>query len=371
MPEWEPQTPEKVNIHERGGLTPAHWTEIFNLLSKNYRNLRSKDQKLAKDIFGYAKSVVAGKIIDKDFQNRNSLDARHWSMVESEFCLESPFMARSLRQHVLLERSDGPVLKLHQEIYLFAICESLHSVNFDALINKITNHCKDNFITIDLPSEKQGDVGYSLRWSNDDQAWHRIKYELTRHTYGASSETTDLGEVSEEYDKSIHDHWLLTPNEVSNPIHTSPQNLVVSLRELAESNRVEFIRRLTANQRLNPWDDRDNALMLRTGDIPKNNWILYLFKSSGLDIWNPEMVVEEQKRIYRSHYGITPYILSGNVRLSGIITEASRIFLLAATREKAKSLVEHAAYPNELSIFVEGDIESTAQLPPLKITGLS
>src|SRR3989344_2348763 len=69
MPERELQISEKVNLHERGGLTPAHWQGVVKRLPSWLRN---------RELRVYAQKVIEGEFDGTQDHHQEYLGSRHW-----------------------------------------------------------------------------------------------------------------------------------------------------------------------------------------------------------------------------------------------------------------------------------------------------
>lgn len=74
MPEREAQTSERVNLDERGGLTPAHWQHVINRIGWRKGEISAK-------IVNYGQKVISGEFPDAGYHHGRFLGQRHWKEI--------------------------------------------------------------------------------------------------------------------------------------------------------------------------------------------------------------------------------------------------------------------------------------------------
>ena len=231
MPEREPQTSEKVNLYERGGLTPAHWQKVIKRVCKpDYRRFGKPgyDETTAK-IVAYATKVISGEFPDSGFHHGRFLGQRHWivlsgiktkdkldthrkiAFIDIPFLIKTDFvenqLAEEIREYADLEKG----FKYTLDDYLYVNTPAAHQYMYDRL-NKIW--CSIDYEEIVVPATPGG---YLPATSSD---WSR--YDEHTETVKRVSKLTNANPILNLY--------LLTQDEVDDPLHTSPEEFESILR---------------------------------------------------------------------------------------------------------------------------------------------
>jgi len=229
--EREPKTQERIDLHERGGLTPAHWQEAIKRVGKpDYRAFGKQgyDETTAK-IVAYATKVISGEFPDSGFHHRRFLGQTHWivlsgietkdkldtnrkiAFIDIPFLIKTDFvenqLAAEVRKYAGLEKSFMCTL----DDYLYVNTPAAHQYMYDQL-NKIW--CSIYHEEIVVPATPGG---YLPATSSD---WSR--YDEHTDTVKRFSKLTNAN--------SILNLYLLTEEEVHDPLHTSPEEFESILR---------------------------------------------------------------------------------------------------------------------------------------------
>lgn len=223
MPERELQTSEQVNLHERGGLTPAHWQEVI-------KRIRDSRDAIAQKVMTYAQKVISGEFPDSGFHHRSFLGRRHWrvlSQIKTKDKLEThgkiafleiPFLIRTefvdnqlaseITKYADLEKN------LHYTLDDYFNSEPFGKYMFDRL-NRIW-HSLYSYEEV-VPATPGGNLpATSSDWSRYDE-----------HT------ETFTGSLKLINENPILNLFLLTKDEVQDPLHTPPQELEQILRGIS------------------------------------------------------------------------------------------------------------------------------------------
>jgi len=371
MLEREPQNSERINIHERGGLTSEHWNEIVHaVLRERFPN----SNQIRQDITNYGMSVINGEIKDKNFNHRLfPLGARHWHLITRAL----RFRSRGLNSPLRFINRDRTVVT--QEALIYSELESKYSYSLDDFLADRSSH------------------SFFLVWDEGDHYWHSLDAVATgTQTYKGSDSSgneyyeddysyEDLGTKADikKFGVDILEPWLLTFSEVGNPIEKSLDELEITLKEFARTNTAEIRNRIEEGKsqwRLPTWDNRDRTLIFSTS---QGNWDVELMQSvlrhKGVNLKNPESVATEMQRIYKCHFSIYPYALfQQTLKRNG--SEVSYSITLAATRQKAESKIEgdrnrsnrstwrsKSHTIGQIKIIKEGEINAVEQLPSILI----
>src|SRR3989344_2684632 len=339
MAEREYQNPETVNIHERGGLTQAHWEVVLNTF---------KEQGRAPWIVQYAQAAIDGRILDTNYELRNFLGANVWAGLEDHL---------GSYHYQNRDRQDIPdVLLKVEETMLYAFLEKQFSQTLSDFL---------------YPGTPRG----SIKWDELNKRWSKtvtvggrgsVSYitgdighgEQPVPVYSKDYEPGELRNVAatqEDFYDHYFDYYLLKRDEVPNIRHTSPAELVSLARQIAEKD-VEKIKNRIPQGQLNS-----------CGKILAPNYIdvLRLFRKYGIDIANEREVGQALQKVYQDHYGILPFVIIFS-------SEGSRIVHFEATREAAgteESLHALIKKPqsklDRVELLCEGNIEKNEQIPAI------
>ncbi len=233
MPEREPQISEKVNIHERGGLTPAHWQEVVKRLGE------PKDETSEK-IVAYAQKVISGEFPDTGFHYKEYLGRRHLSV------LERKVIVRTRGLNVLVTRMlNSSKLALLRDIENFSKASFFKYETFNDIVGVRQEPFSIHAVN---------DI-HHLKWSEKDKTWHLIVEEAEyvydsdrkriqegwiifpdppmRYEYrdiGSAVNTSNPDKDRPAIESALLKCYFLEKDELDDPIHTSPSQLVEILK---------------------------------------------------------------------------------------------------------------------------------------------
>lgn len=226
MVKFESQPSERIGVLERGGLTPEHWSYILSTLDIVL------DDKLKK----YGDAVVSGDKEDIGFAHRDYLGHRHWDMIE--------FHLRRLDQ----SKQSAESAVVHQEVLAYA---SLESLAYYSLSDYYFQWYDRDFIAGKLryyegrPTPQANYQFRELVWKSQKEEW---KNSLTRLMVLKPGETTSVvSNITGLFSKratvsTLLGEWLLTSQEVPNPLKTSPEGLFSIVRNIDEGELMKRLR---------------------------------------------------------------------------------------------------------------------------------
>lgn len=327
MQERETQAPEQVHLHERGGLTPAHWQEVLDLLAIYDNPTRAK-------ITHYGQAVINGEVEDHNFNHRNYLGHRHWDEIAS-----------SLRH----QKNTSPIAK---EVEIYAILERSVSFSLDDFFDR---HKRRYGVGVSYKRDIGSIRREDLVWSNN--TW-RLQVEKTY--YPPYDPDCDPGPapdpVLSKKEKSkraatqtlLH-HWLLNKKEVHDPLHTSPEQLLALLR-----NQIPPDLLLT---RVMKYFERHNNMRISC-DLTRLEDLWTRLKGGSLS-------VNEVQESYSRHFGFMPYVIfyQGLVNHEIGRLKALRIFTSKQEFRRSEGPLVKAG------TFVEGEIKRKKNVPPTRLRG--
>ena len=217
MPEREPQTSERVNIHERGGLTPEHWQEIMKRIGWRKGEIGAK-------IVNYGQMVVSGEFPQGNYHHCMYLGRRHWVLISKKTEIKNTTVTKLLPR----TNRNNIRIQLANEAYDFATSEIRRTYTLNDYIQRL--------------GARISTVWGMIEWSNADKVWEAYinlsrnqairQLLLGRYREGPVSPKLLLGE------------WLLSENECSDPQHTEPGILLEKLLLVAAQNPREIQNRL-------------------------------------------------------------------------------------------------------------------------------
>ena len=205
MVERQRPTPaqETSPLHEQGGLTTEHWQYIASLDFDDPR------------INQYAQAKAAGLI---DEEQGPFIGSRHWQNIYYEMLKRTEDYGKLVG--FVLRRTN---FHLSQGIREFAGEEKSRVATFDDYYSQ-----KGEAFYLDDASSWGGGVPASkVYWVPEKNTWQQDSFEIV-YRLSASCEERSTFTANNQI---ILDHWLLMKEEVENPIHTSPNELLRIVRE--------------------------------------------------------------------------------------------------------------------------------------------
>lgn len=242
MPEREPQTSERVNLHELGGLTHDHWGKIpgGNPL-----------------LDAFAKAVLNGRIDPSGFSHREYLGRRTWEWVHKQ--LESKLRLPGFK---FLSPADE---KIQQEIIEFAERERKAHANLNDFILPILN----------TPILGENDRQLAF----EDNSWHILvaDWENVEGIIQLAG-ILDAGEASDEELSVLLEHYYLNPDEVPDLLHTDEHELIEILQTRIPINTLKgrIVKRqrdnsLSLPQSIGGWEKSLNPKITKYGTQKRKN----------------------------------------------------------------------------------------------------
>ena len=227
MVELQPHPTERIDVLERGGLTPEHWSYILTTLGTAVL-----DDKLIK----YAEAVVRGDKEDIGFAHRDYLGHRHWDGIEFHL-IRLDHSKRSAESAVV-----------HQEVLAYASPESLA---YYSLSDYYFQWYSRHFLAGKLryyegkPTPQANYQFRELTWNGQKEEWRNSLTRLMVRTPGNT--TSVVSNITGLFSKratvtTLLDEWLLTPQEVPNPLKTSPEGLFSIVRNIDEEELMKRLR---------------------------------------------------------------------------------------------------------------------------------
>src|SRR3989344_5911367 len=228
MPEREPQIPERIDLHERGGLTPAHWQEVIKRLPP-WRNLAGTTGRTDTKLYEYAWNVIEGEFAGTQGHHQEYLGSRHWSNVLSLF----------KQVEVRIPRKIGILtLPLLTEVDFLATERASEVRNYASIEKTASYTLNDHIYNLKLSSDIFG-----FQWWNyyepyiySTDAYYIDKYSDHRLPSGRPSAIwlkSNKERINDE--NELLRVWLLTKEDTKNfkdPLRTDPHALERILRDI-------------------------------------------------------------------------------------------------------------------------------------------
>src|SRR3989344_1896676 len=246
MPERELQTSETVNIHERGGLTPAQWVEVLNRIGKPKDEIRAK-------ILDYGTKVISEEFADTGLHYRRFLGRRHWFEIEHLVKFDK---MKTPRKFPPWPKIDWIEDRLPLEIRQFARSETMATYTLNDFLHELQRNLRYGRIRVGyFGSPVWVDCGTSIEedgylfWDKRSQVWEiknvvRIAHRQYTGEFGnppAVSEEKSLVLADKNHILKI---FLLDAKQAPNPNQMSPQDLAIRLVDAARINPEKIRNRL-------------------------------------------------------------------------------------------------------------------------------
>jgi len=227
-PEREPQVSEKVNIHERGGLTPTHWQEVVKRIAQGQWRLGETSAK----IVAYAQKVISGEFPDSGFYHRRFLGHRHWRYIA---ILDTRYKVKTPRRFPPWPKTTWIKNDLPQEIREFARSEQRKTYTLNDYIDDLPEK-----VSVDSKRSSEYEESRDFVWDLKKGRWEtRIYSARLARSYNEYDETSITFEDSVDINLLLS-YFLLTKEEVPNPKHTSPEDMKQILKNAFRSNPVKI-----------------------------------------------------------------------------------------------------------------------------------
>ena len=342
--EIEPNQPSKdaENIHERHGLTHAHWADIINRLGEPQDEISQK-------LVDYGRKVVDGEFLDNGFHHRQYLGQRHWELVAHLY---------SNYQNVLLPRKaflwrKAVYPNMGNELADYALFERNATYTLNDYIAPFSKGIsQDSPLTGGIPLYREwySDISGRAIWDHAQRMWKA--YEV-RHTRYRSGGVYYWGDGSEEppqeerwdiklsvvTDQAILQAYLLSLVDVRKPLRASPNELEKTLFEKAASQPQKMRQLFVAIS--------DEA-GTKWNQIELNKWKDVSIEV--LDHPSPSLSLAKQlQQDYQWHFGMKPYI-------AGVFDNYKSHY---------HALAVGSMVPNYWTPVLKGDIAHELDLPEL------
>lgn len=218
MQERRLQTQEVADLHEQGGLTLSHWQEVVERIGEPKNKTEQK-------LIYYAQKVISGDFPDSGSYHREYLGRRHWqrlSFINTKDKIKTP---RKVPPWPKISYIVNPIV---EEIKSYAEAETKAVYSLDDYFNSepFGKYMFDRLNRIWCSLYSYEEVvpatpgGYLPATSSD---WSR--YDEHTETFTGSLKLID--------ENPILNLFLLTKDEVQDPLHTPPQELEQILRSIS------------------------------------------------------------------------------------------------------------------------------------------
>ena len=234
MKEFTPQTSEEINLHERGGLTPAHWQEVIRMIGKRSldagyeKSLYERFKRSIKDeytnphnpipskIIAYANKVISGEFPDTGFHHRQYLGRRHWKGISS---LDTTDIVKEPRRFPPWPKVSQVTNQEAHVAKLFAMSEM--STTFT--LNDYTYVLITKLMTTDLPQFYITKDGEYMD-SHDKIFWSRDSWMISYSYDDRDPDPPVRPGIADE--ASLSYIWLMNSQEAEGDmVHLSPEEL--------------------------------------------------------------------------------------------------------------------------------------------------
>lgn len=240
MLEKEPQAPEQVDIHERGGLrlTKDHWKELLRKKTP-WRHFVTHQVKVCR----YASKVMNGDCSGTKEDHRQYLGSRHWRDLLKAFSTKDftiiPYRIGKIPLP-LIGRNAYVDNKIAVEVKDYALEESK---SIQTLNDHYCELYDNNFGFMWVPHE-ESDVS-SGEWMYFQTIKKEVRIPVWHSKYDLEEEYAGIKELDRpteiRYKKvqtvvcdeePLLNTWLLTSNEVEDPLHKGPFELEKIVKSL-------------------------------------------------------------------------------------------------------------------------------------------
>lgn len=330
MNEFEPAIVKKFNCHIQGGLGPDHWRRV------------SKTYPINTPFRYYASEIISGTVTDLDFMHRQFIPAFEWSYY---------FWQPNYNQ---VDTTESHVYAFFEQ---YGVCT-------------LTDYIKQNLGEFTKIHSNGTRLMAGLRWISEKFQHRKGQWQLSekhlqppdppvfREYMDPENPWKNTGSAYEVHlgtpsQSLILGAWLLSEDDLPDPLHTSPDDLEEKLIAISKTSPKEIRKRLSSLHFANPWNQRDNSLHFAVEDDDFKLLLRYI-SEQGVNVNNKIQVALTLQTLYHCHYGVRPYVLSE------LLIDGREIkFMLISNLQKANSLIHR----HKGKILLEGEIENPYSLP--------